>query len=180
MDAGRIGEWLKLEGEPLALEGSVVVTGAGLLATGIVRSSLSPQTVLDSAVQAQVFVPFTMDYQDAYVELRSDFDMPLASLHADGYARLNGALDAVADANVQMPWSGRDDAALAQTRPKGSRGSDAGLWERTVAGYDWMSDRALGGYESAAAGVEWSVDLAARQWCGVTGRCEAPVETAMR
>ncbi len=73
VDAGRLGEWLKLDGEPLAVEGGIVVNGEGLLATGVVRSSLAPERVLDSAVQAQVFVPFSVDYRDAYVELRSPF-----------------------------------------------------------------------------------------------------------
>ncbi|MDI9549956.1 MAG: hypothetical protein QM346_20370 [Chloroflexota bacterium] len=188
VDAGRMGEWLKLDGEPLAVEGGIVVNGEGLLATGVVRSSLAPERVLDSAVQAQVFVPFSVDYRDAYVELRSRFDSPAAGLHADGVARLDGALDAVADVNVQLPWSERDDAALAE----GAGGMKA-LWDRSIgavgdatwAGAAQAVNLGRDGYQSAAAGLEWSADLASRQWCAMTGLCESqygagPVETAMR
>jgi hypothetical protein len=188
VDAGRMGEWLKLDGEPLALEGSVIVSGDGLLATGVARSSLAPERVLDSAVQAQVFIPFSVDYRDAYVELRSRFDSPAAGLHADGVARLDGALDAVADVNVQLPWQGRDDAALVQ-----EAGGMRTLWARTAGlardlaqtGFTRATGLAQDGYAAAATGLEWSADLATRQWCGITGRCqggvgEEPVETAMR
>ncbi len=188
VDAGRMGEWLKLDGEPLAVEGGIVVNGEGLLATGVVRSSLAPERVLDSAVQAQVFVPFSVDYREAYVELRSRFDSPAAGLHADGVARLDGALDAVADVNVHLPWGRRDEAAVAQ-----DAGGMKALWDRTAgtvgdtarAGVAHAAGLGRGGYQSAAAGLEWSADLVAQQWCGMTDRCESrfdkgPVETAMR
>ena len=184
VDAGRLGEWLKLEGQPLALEGSLALTPAGLLGTGVVRSSVAPERLLDSAVQAQVFVPFSGEYQTAYVELRTNLDIPIASFHTDAMARLDGALDVVADANVQMPQLGLEDA-LANAGSSGAR-----LWNRSMsavteparAGYGKLSELATGGVAGAAAGLEWSSELAAQQWCGWMGRCEAvaPVETAMR
>jgi len=183
VDAGRLGEWLKLEGQPLALEGSLTLTPTGLLGKGVVRSSLAPERLLDSAVQAQIFVPFTGGYQTAFVELRTNLDVPAANFHGDAMARLDGALDVVADANLQMPQLGLKDV-LADA----GDGAVTPLWDRTLgavmtparAGYDKLSELAAGGAESAAAGVQWSKDLAAQQWCGWTGRCSEPVQTAMR
>ncbi len=112
---------------------------------------------------------------------------PRRLAHADGW-RLDGALDAVADVNVQLPWSERDDAALAE----GAGGMKA-LWDRSIgavgdatwAGAAQAVNLGRDGYQSAAAGLEWSADLASRQWCAMTGLCESqygagPVETAMR
>lgn len=185
VDAGRLGEWLKLEGQPLALEGSLALTPEGLLATGVVSSSLAPERVLDSAVQAQIFVPFSAEYQTAFVELRSKLDVPAADFHADAMARLDGSLDAVADANLQLPQVGLDEAVASAQDAAGP------VWDRVVgtvvppaqAGYERLSDLAAGSAESAAAVLDWSKEQAAQRWCGLTGWCggpAAPVETAMR
>ncbi len=207
VDGGRVGEWLKLEGEPLALEGNITLTPAGLLATGVVRSSIAPQQVLDSAVQAQLFIPFRGDVQDAYVEVRSRLDVPVAAVHADAMARLDGGLETVAEANMSAPWNAQDATALVEAGVAG--GNDAeevaqanaedepGRWARTVdtvagstrAGYGRLAELASAGWDVTASGAQqsakWSAEMAARGWCGVSGRCDAlplaePMETAMR
>ena len=114
VDGGKLAELVKLDGEPLALEGGLVISDAGVLGTGVVRSTLLPESVWDSTVQAQVFVPFSADFSDAYVALNSSVNVPIANLSADGYAKLNGALDVVAEGNYSVPWRRLDTDLLAE------------------------------------------------------------------
>lgn len=123
VDGGRIAELLKLNGEPLALEGGIVISDEGLLGTGIVRSTVLPETVWDSAVQAQVFVPFSGNISDAYAALNTRVEIPIANVTADGYARLDGALDMIADGSFDSPWR-RADADAVVVADEGGIDSD--------------------------------------------------------
>ena len=197
VDGGKVAEWLKLDGDPLAIEGGIVISDEGMLGTGVVRSTLLSERVMDGAVQAQVFVPFSTQYSEAYVALNTRLDMPFANVSADGYARLDGALDMIADGSFEAPWrpgasdaivlrqSGADNAAFADTSAE--RGRWVRAWEATSntartgfeyaqeparSGYGWVLDKAGSGYESASTGLEWSIDLASQQWCSTTGLCQ--------
>ncbi len=57
--AGALGRWLGVEATPLAVEGLLTLSAEGLLLDGVVRSSIAPDTVLDSSVQLTAFIPFT-------------------------------------------------------------------------------------------------------------------------
>ena len=56
--AGALGRWLGVEATPLAVEGLLTLSAEGMLLDGVVRSSIAPDTVLDSSVQLTAFVPF--------------------------------------------------------------------------------------------------------------------------
>ena len=210
VDGGKVAEWLNVNGEPLALEGGIVISGEGLLGTGIVRSTVMPENVWNSAVQAQIFVPFSTDFQDAYLALNSRVDIPFANLSADGTARVNGSLETIADGNLHVPWISGDadlfaeagEAAetvgVAVNASGGNRWSNA--WSATSDGVrtgleltrkpagaavDWIRDTAGSGLETASDGLEWSIDTASSQWCSTTGYCHSPdgesgTATAMR
>ena len=71
VDGGKLAEWFNVNGEPLALEGGLVISDAGMLGTGVVRSTLMPENVWNSAVQGQVFIPFSTDFRQAYAALNT-------------------------------------------------------------------------------------------------------------
>lgn len=201
VDGGQVAEWLNIDGEPLAFEGGILINDEGLLGTGIVHSSVLPESVWDSAVQAQVFVPFSMNPREAYASLDTNVQIPFADISADGYARLDGALEMMADGSLQVPWRTGETATLAAsgdndgdvTGAKLSVGElDSGgsrwakVWDRTADGalvgidyarrpasaaYGWMKDTADVSYESAAGGLEWTVGLATSRLCETTGYC---------
>ena len=200
VDGGAAAEWLNIDGEPLTLEGELVISEDGLLGTGIVRSSVLPAKVWDGAVQAQVFVPFSLDLRNAYVALDTHADVPFAELSADGYARVDGAIDVTANGSFEAPWqtgtmvaSADSDAAPVSNGAADSTGADgytAGRWSKawdaTAAGAQygvaaagrpvgaaaaWTKSAANAGYDAAAGGIGWTVDLAAGAWCSTTGLC---------
>ena len=207
VDGGKLAEWLNVTGEPLALEGGLVISDAGLLGTGIVRSSVMPENVWNSAVQGQVFVPFSTDLSQAYAALNTKVDLPFADMTADGYARLDGALDVVADGSFDAPWRGRGGDAIAAAEEHAGEtvarepGRLTRAWEATTAGREtgfeaasrpagaaatWVRNTAESGYDSASGGLGWSKDLASSKWCSTTGLCglddvtEDGTATAMR
>jgi hypothetical protein len=210
VDGGKAAEWLNIDGEPLALEGELVISEDGLLGTGIVRSSVLPDKVWDGAVQAQVFVPFSLDLRDAYIALDTHADVPFAELSADGYARLDGALDLTADGSLEAPWQSGDMVASTDSESSESTSEIADTssvdddvtsrwsraWEATTAGTQqglaaagkpvgaataWAKSTASAGYDAAAGGIGWTVDLASDAWCSTTGLCthNGPQETAV-
>ena len=184
VDGGKVAEWLNFNGEPLALEGGIVISDEGLLGTGIVRSTMLPETVWDSAVQAQVFVPFSRDIKDAYAALDTRVEIPFADVTAGGYAKLDGALDVMANGSFDGPW-GNDSANAVAESDEGAddlfgaatvetdRSRWAKAWDATAQGaqtgfdyakkptgtaIDWVKDTAGSGVDSASGGLEWSID----------------------
>ncbi len=209
VDGGKLGEMVKLNGEPLSLEGGLVISEAGVLGTGVIRSTLLPENVWDSAVQAQVFMPFSTDFRNAYVALNSSVNIPFANVSADGYAKLSGAFDVVADGSYSVPWhrndidlmaettsddsgaasaeSALDEAELATVDSAIEDGRWARIWRTTAEGVqvgidsatpaaktaaDWAKQSASSGYESAADGIGWTIDMTSNQWCSTTGFCK--------
>jgi hypothetical protein len=88
MDAGALGRWLNVEAQPLSVEGLLTLSAEGILLDGVVRSSIAPDTVLDSRVQLTAFVPFKDGPTDAFVETQAALSVPLANVALDGNARL--------------------------------------------------------------------------------------------
>lgn len=87
--AGVLGRWLDVEATPLAIEGLLTLSAEGLLLDGVVRSSIEPDTVLDSSAQLTAFVPFKNGVEDAFVETNAAIAIPLAKVDIDGSARLD-------------------------------------------------------------------------------------------
>ncbi len=123
VDGGKLAEWFNVNGEPLALEGGLVISDAGMLGTGVVRSTLMPENVWNSAVQGQVFIPFSTDFRQAYAALNTRVDLPFADLSADGYARVDGALDMVANGSLDAPWRNRVTDSVASSDAAASAGA---------------------------------------------------------
>jgi hypothetical protein len=87
--AGVLGRWLGVEATPLAVEGVLTLSAEGMLLDGVVRSSIAPDTVLDSSAQLTAFIPFKDGAQDAFVETQAAVAIPLAKVDIDGSARLD-------------------------------------------------------------------------------------------
>ncbi len=88
IDSGAVGRWLGVEARPLAMEGLLTLSAEGMLLDGVVRSSIAPDTVLDSSVQLTAFVPFQKGPNGAFVETQAALSIPLANVALDGSARL--------------------------------------------------------------------------------------------
>jgi hypothetical protein len=88
VDAGALGRWLNVEAQPLSVEGLLTLSAEGILLDGVVRSSIAPDTVLDSRVQLTAFIPFKDGPTDAFVETQAALSVPLANMALDGNARL--------------------------------------------------------------------------------------------
>jgi hypothetical protein len=89
IDSGAVGRWLGVEARPLAMEGLLTLSAEGMLLDGVVRSSIAPDTVLDSSVQLTAFVPFQKGSNGAFVETQATLSVPLANVALDGSARLD-------------------------------------------------------------------------------------------
>ena len=75
-----MGRWLGVEARPLAVEGLLTLSAEGIFLDGVVRSSIAPDTVLDSSVQLTAFIPFKGDVADAFIETQAALAIPLAKV----------------------------------------------------------------------------------------------------
>jgi hypothetical protein len=118
VDAGALGRWLGVEATPLAVEGLLTLSAEGLLLDGVVRSSIEPDTVLDSSARLAAFIPFKDGAQDAFVETQAAVAIPLAKVDLDGSARLDlPQVDTSAVAPTLQGWL----AALRQGAADGAQ-----------------------------------------------------------
>ncbi len=88
IESGAVGRWLGVEARPLAVEGLLTLSAEGMLLDGVVRSSIAPDTVLDSSVQLTAFVPFQKGSNGAFVETQAALSIPWAGVALDDSARL--------------------------------------------------------------------------------------------
>jgi hypothetical protein len=118
VDAGALGRWLGVEATPLAVEGLLTLSAEGMLLDGVVRSSIEPDTVLDSSARLAAFIPFKDGAQDAFVETQAAVAIPLAKVDLDGSARLDlPTVDTSAVAPTLQGWL----AALRQQAADGAQ-----------------------------------------------------------
>jgi hypothetical protein len=112
------------------MEGLLTLSAEGILLDGVVRSSIAPDTVLDSRVQLTAFIPFKDGPTDAFVETQAALSVPLANVALDGNARLelpSGMIETAA-ATVGRTAEGAGDAlqdVLATAGQAATSGADA-------------------------------------------------------
>lgn len=100
VDANLLERWLNVQASPLAVEGLLTLSAEGMLLDGVVRSSIAPDTVLDSSVQLTAFVPFQKGVNGAFVATQAALSVPLANVALDGNARLELPSDVVKSAST--------------------------------------------------------------------------------
>jgi hypothetical protein len=190
MDGGLIGRWLALEEPLIEAQGQVVLAPEGLLLAGQASSALAPESVLDSQMTAQLFIPFD-PAQRAYAQVGGALQAPFAGIDRSGEVQLGAvtaepselpeaesavaetptvetptvetnaeAAPAVVGVAVDNRWVDAAAAAL-----QGAAASAATIAEAAQAGYGQVA-------EGAGQGVQW----AAGHWCALTNRCAAPVQ----
>jgi len=130
IDSGAVGRWLGVEARPLAVEGLLTLSAEGMLLDGVVRSSIAPDTVLDSSVQLTAFVPFQKGTNGAFIETQAALSVPLANVALDGSARLELPSEMVesASATAGRAADSAGDAlqnALAAAGQAATTGADA-------------------------------------------------------
>lgn len=82
------------------MEGLLTLSAEGMLLDGVVRSSIAPDSVLDSSVQLTAFVPFQKGVNGAFVATQAALSVPLANVALDGNARLELPSDVVKSAST--------------------------------------------------------------------------------
>lgn len=185
LQPGPFGAWLKLEEPLLEAEGRVVLSGDGLLMAGQAGSALAPETVLDSAVAAEIFIPFN-ENQEAYAWIDSALDIPALGISRSNSIEL-GETDEMADASARLapgkpalvaPDTIAEDSA-AWWRVTGATLEGVAASAGTVAnaaqqGYAVVLDGASQGYTWMSKGLGAGWDATRGQVCALTGYCAAP------
>lgn len=132
VEAGALGRWLGIEATPLAVEGLLTLSAEGMLLDGIVRSSIEPDTVLDSSARLAAFIPFKKGAHNAFVETQAAAAIPLAKIDVDGSARLD--MPKVDTSVVAHALQGR----LAALRQQAVHGAQA-VQDLTARGGAWLA-----------------------------------------
>jgi hypothetical protein len=195
--------WLGVEMTPISIYGLMTLNQQGMWLNGLASSSIHPERFLDGAMQAEIFVPFSGELRNAYVQLDSGLDVPLVGVYTAGATRL-----AAPELTPKLPFAQRAEPAGApaevtpqemaedneQTRfwhPRPAIASISGAVvdgavrsydaaaNATQSGYSWMSSGVVSGYDVVsgvvAEGAACGWQQTERTWCSVTGLCESNV-----
>ena len=91
MDGGLLPARLGIEAKPVQAKGSLTISRDGVLADGLVASSIEPERVLDGGANFQAFIPFRAGAGEAFASVRGKVALPVAKLSADAGARIGQA-----------------------------------------------------------------------------------------
>jgi len=91
MDGGLLPARLGIEAKPVQAKGSLTISRDGVLADGVVASSIEPERVLDGGADFQAFIPFREGAGEAFASVKGKVAVPVAKLSADAGARIGQA-----------------------------------------------------------------------------------------
>jgi hypothetical protein len=91
MDGGLLPARLGIEARPVQAKGSLTISRDGVLADGVVASSIEPESVLDGGADFQAFVPFREGAGEAFANVKGKVALPVAKLSADAGAQIGQA-----------------------------------------------------------------------------------------
>ena len=91
MDGGLLPARLGIEAKPVQVKGSLTVSRDGVLADGVVASSIEPEACLDGGADFQAFIPFREGAGEAFASVKGKVAVPVAKLSVDAGARLGQA-----------------------------------------------------------------------------------------
>lgn len=159
-DAGRVGQWLRLDATPLHAHGRAVIGADGLQISGTLASSLAPEHVYTGAAQASLFVPFVAPETTA-LSLEAEARAPWLAWDSAGKVTFAGA----------PGWHTAWAATTWQGMVAGTQSSAAWLGDSLASSGAWLVD----GTRTAWAGTQ-------ERWCAFTGWCGevAPAGYAMQ
>lgn len=79
-----IRNWFQTDASPLAVTGSLLINGEGLLFNGLTRSSVLPDRLFDGEMRVEAFLPLDGNLWGAYVATGGQADFPLWARRHDG------------------------------------------------------------------------------------------------
>lgn len=171
LDAGMVGQWLRLEEPLIQASGQVVLTQDGLLLAGQAQSVLAPATWGDGRLVAEVYIPFAHT-QDAYAQLDT------AQAAPDGAPGESNEAPLHAPATVSTEFETAPDIASAPaTGDQGWLPNAETVVEAAQTGYARIAASASQGYQWMENGLASGWRFTTGQFCAVTGaamgRCPA-------
>ena len=199
---GALGDWLGVDLSPITAEGLLTLSRSGIQLNSVARSYLQPDRYFDGQLSAEVYVPFSRNWTEAYVAVDGEAAVPMAGLYARGDVWMDGGLQALASGELVTPWS-HDQSAVASA-PSSSvepTATDRDGWApmagmrstvRNAAGatvqaaetgyaaarngvargYDWTVDGTANAYRAVEDTTVQGWHAAGNLWCGATGWCE--------
>jgi hypothetical protein len=161
VDAGWAGRWVQIEETPFAIEGRLAFSREGFLVAGATELNLWPDTLLDSGLALQLFVPLESGDSESLVALEGRLSLPLAGINAQGAFAINQGQAGTLVAGIQEPLS-------LWWQEHSGWGADATVdaLAATRAGYEWSQAQLEVGVEWVAGSWMWSRDQvdSGRQW----------------
>ena len=91
MDGGLLPARLGIEAQPVQVKGSLTISRDGVLADGVVASSIEPERILDGGADFQAFIPFRKGAGEAFASVEGKVAVPVAKLSADAGAQIGQA-----------------------------------------------------------------------------------------
>jgi hypothetical protein len=91
MDGGLLPARLGIEAQPIQVKGSLTISREGVLADGVVASSIEPEYVLDGGANVRAFIPFREGAGEAFASVKGKVVVPVANLSADAGAQIGQA-----------------------------------------------------------------------------------------
>ena len=88
IDGGMLPARLGIEAKPVQAKGSLTISRDGVLANGILASSIEPERVLDGGADFQAFIPFRAGVGEAFASAKGKVAVPVAKLSADAGAQI--------------------------------------------------------------------------------------------
>lgn len=79
-----IRNWFQTDASPLAVTGSLLINGEGVLFHGLTRSSVLPDRLFDGEMRVEAFLPLDGNLWGAYVATGGQADFPLWARRHDG------------------------------------------------------------------------------------------------
>ena len=107
MDGGLLPARLGIEAKPVQAKGSLTINRDGVLADGVVTSTIEPERILDGRANFQAFIPFRAGAGAAFASVKGKVAVPVAKLSADAGAQV-GQAGYELHGRLAMPFSPRE------------------------------------------------------------------------
>ena len=166
VDAGAAGQWLGIDGQPLAVNGWIRISGDGMLLNGVASASLAPDKVFDGELGLEAWIPFGNDLDGAYAQINGSATVPLAHLSSDATVRVSLPLDVQAQAHLVTPRSERSIV----WHPAAAGAKEPTALKRAAGSVsDWIGSALDTASQGVSSGGQWISRSASSGYAAVTG-----------
>lgn len=112
LDGGLLPARLGIEAAPVQAKGALTLSRDGVLAEGVIASSVEPERVFSGGAAFQAFVPFRDGAGEAFASVKGNVAVPVAKLSADAGVRV-GESGYELDGRLATPFTRRELAGQA-------------------------------------------------------------------